>query len=499
MPPGLWPQAGVLLGLLALSAFFSSSETALFSLSLVQVRRLRESGGRSGRAVAHLLAYPRRLLITILVGNMVVNAALASVVAAVATELVGNEGLAIAIAVSTVLLLVFGEVTPKTFAVRHAERLARVVAPPLLVFAWAILPVRFVLRQVTNALLFVLRRGRLPAEPLLTRREIAAALEVGEAEGAIAEHEREILEHIIEFRQLDARELMVPRTEMVCVDEKATVAEALDLSEGLLPASEACADVAGSAVGKEEDGLRVDAPQGGPRCARELGAQEQVLMAEDGWMAAKIEDDCEGAPVDIVDAKQDKFTVERALLGIVAVGAQAVNLAAPKGEPCRCEPGIGFQRGACQLAFQHFPEDRIRRRLQAGDIGQETGRAGMGMRASDHGACGVQAQLVLQAQAKTFGDLQAYPQQVQTEEEQASITGFQQQCLSSKRVVDSLAATLPGGVALHGNTYGRCDVDLDRGCAQPVFRHGLTKSLSVPNSDPGAVCLRPHGHRGYHS
>ncbi len=229
MPPGLWPQAGALVGLLALSAFFSSSETALFSLSLVQVRRLRDSGGRSGRAVAHLLAYPRRLLITILVGNMVVNAALASVVAAVATELVGNEGLAIAIAVSTVLLLVFGEVTPKTFAVRHAERLARVVAPPLLVFAWAILPVRFVLRQVTNALLFVLRRGRLPAEPLLTRREIAAALEVGEAEGAIAEHEREILEHIIEFRQLDARELMVPRTEMVCVDEKATVAEAVDL------------------------------------------------------------------------------------------------------------------------------------------------------------------------------------------------------------------------------------------------------------------------------
>jgi len=227
MPPGLWPQAGVLVVLLALSAFFSSSETALFSLSLVQVRRLREAGGRSGRAVAELLAYPRRLLITILVGNMVVNAALASVVAAVATELVGDEGLAIAIALSTVLLLVFGEVTPKTFAVRHAEGLARVVALGLLWFARAILPVRFVLRHVTNGLLFLLRRGRLPAEPLLTRREIAAALEVGEAEGAIEEHEREILEHIMEFRQLDVRELMVPRTEMVCVDERATVGEAL--------------------------------------------------------------------------------------------------------------------------------------------------------------------------------------------------------------------------------------------------------------------------------
>jgi len=229
MPPGLWPQAGVLAVLLALSAFFSSSETALFSLSLVQVRRLREAGGRSGRAVAELLTYPRRLLITILVGNMVVNAALASVVAAVATALVGDEGLGVAIALSAVLLLVFGEVTPKTFAVRHAEGLARVVALPLLWFARVILPVRFVLRHVTNALLFVLRRGHFRAEPLLTRTEIAAAVEVGEAEGAIAEHEREILQHIIEFRQLEARELMVPRTEIVCVDEKATLAQVLCL------------------------------------------------------------------------------------------------------------------------------------------------------------------------------------------------------------------------------------------------------------------------------
>jgi CBS domain containing-hemolysin-like protein len=223
----LLPQLGGLVVLLVLSAFFSGSETALFSLSRAQGRRLRESGGRTGRAVGRLLARPRRLLITILVGNMVVNVASASLVAATATTLLGARGVGVAIGVTTLLLLLFGEVTPKTFAVRHAVALSRVVALPLLWFCVLILPVRFVLRHITNAVLFVLQQGRIHSAPLLTRHEFGAALEVGEEEGVIDEHEREMVEHIVEFREMDAREVMVPRTEMVCVAETATVEEAV--------------------------------------------------------------------------------------------------------------------------------------------------------------------------------------------------------------------------------------------------------------------------------
>jgi len=226
----LLPQFGGLALLLVLSAFFSGSETALFSLSRVQVQRLRESGGRSARAVADLLAFPRRLLITILVGNMVVNVAAASLVAALATSLLGDKGVGVAIGATTLFLLLFGEVTPKTLAVRHAEAIARAVALPLLGFSKLIFPVRVVLRHITNAILFVLRQGHIQSERLLTRREFRAALEAGQEEGVIDVHEREMVEHIFEFRQMDARELMVPRTEIVCVSETARIEEALALA-----------------------------------------------------------------------------------------------------------------------------------------------------------------------------------------------------------------------------------------------------------------------------
>jgi len=229
MPPDLLPRLVWLAVLLALSAFFSGSETALFSLSRMQVQRLRESGGRTGRAVADLLSLPRRLLITILVGNMVVNTTAASVVAVmVTTSPLGKEGVWVAIVGTALLLLVFGEVTPKTLAARKAEALSRAVALPLLWFSVAIFPVRRVLRYITNAVLFVLQRGHIQSEGLLTRHEFAAALEVSEERGAIDEHEREMVEHIFEFRQVAARELMVPRTEIACVGEDATIAEALE-------------------------------------------------------------------------------------------------------------------------------------------------------------------------------------------------------------------------------------------------------------------------------
>ncbi|MFW6161607.1 MAG: hemolysin family protein [Planctomycetota bacterium] len=228
MPPELLTEMGALAVLLALSAFFSGSETALFSLSRVQVQRLGKGGGRRGRAVAALLARPSRLLITILVGNMVVNTAAASLLAVLAARSrLGRWGVGVAIAASTALLLVFGEITPKTLAVRGAERFAAAAALPLLGFSKLIWPVRCVLRGITSTILFVLRQGQAAARPLLTEREFQAALEVSAEEGVIGEHEREMVEHILEFRDLDAREVMVPRTEMACVEESITVGEAV--------------------------------------------------------------------------------------------------------------------------------------------------------------------------------------------------------------------------------------------------------------------------------
>ena len=215
--------------LLLLSAFFSGSETALFSLSRSQVQQLRKSGTGAGQAVGQLLGRPRRLLITILVGNMFVNVATASVLASLATRLLGNKGVGAAIGVTTLLLLILGEVTPKTFAVRHAEGFSLFAARPLALFAKMIWPLRVVLAQVTGAILFLLRQGHVQSDNLLTRDDLQALVKAGESEGVVEEHETEIVENIFELRDIAAREIMTPRTEIVRIPETARVEDALAL------------------------------------------------------------------------------------------------------------------------------------------------------------------------------------------------------------------------------------------------------------------------------
>jgi Mg2+/Co2+ transporter CorB len=145
----LLPRFGALGILLGLSSFFSGAETALFSLSRVQVKRMAE-GTRSERMVTRLLAHPQHLLSTILLGNMVVNVVIASLVASTADQLFAGGGVAAALGASTFLLLVFGAVPPKTFAVAHAAAVSRAVALPLLFFSRLGTPVRLLVRWISN-------------------------------------------------------------------------------------------------------------------------------------------------------------------------------------------------------------------------------------------------------------------------------------------------------------------------------------------------------------
>jgi putative hemolysin len=216
--------------LLSLSAFFSGSETALFSLSKVQTERLRQENGKRGAVVAGLLDNPRRLLITILVGNMFVNVASASLIASSTTALLGNKGVGIAVGITTVLLLIFGEITPKTVAVHNAEPISRLVAYPIKLFSKLIFPLRVVLRFVTNTLIRVMAGGSIPVEDRFTTEEFRAMVEVAEEEGSIKEHEKEMLHTIFELRSITAAEIMVPRTEIVCTSEESTLQQVFDLA-----------------------------------------------------------------------------------------------------------------------------------------------------------------------------------------------------------------------------------------------------------------------------
>ena len=216
--------------LLFLSAFFSGSETALFSLSKTQIERFRQGNGKSGTIAARLLDTPRKLLITILVGNMFVNVASASLIASFATDMLGNKGVGIAVGVTTALLLIFGEITPKTIAVHNAESFSKLVAYPINLFSKLIFPLRIVLRIVTNFLMKFMGGDNIPVEDRLTTEELRVMVNIAEEEGSIRLREKEMLNAIFDLKNITAAEIMVPRTEMTCISEDSTVQQMFDLS-----------------------------------------------------------------------------------------------------------------------------------------------------------------------------------------------------------------------------------------------------------------------------
>lgn len=216
--------------LLFLSAFFSGSETALFSLSKTQRERFRQGTVRSGMIAARLLDTPRKLLITILVGNMFVNVAAASLIASFAIAILGNKGAGVAAGVTIILLLIFGEVTPKTIAVHNAETISRLVARPIQLFSKLIFPLRITLRVVTNFLMRFMGGSSVPVEDRLTTEELRAMVDIAEEEGYIKQGEKEMLNTIFDLRNITAAEIMTPRTEMICASEDSTLQQVLDLT-----------------------------------------------------------------------------------------------------------------------------------------------------------------------------------------------------------------------------------------------------------------------------
>jgi len=217
-------EAVVLLVLLILSGVFSGSETALVDLSIGRVEGLVKEGRRGALALYQLKTDPSRMLTTILIGNNLVNIA-ASVMATVfATGLFGSAGPGIAVGVLTVLILVFGEITPKSLATRYSERISLFIAPPLLVFMRLIFPLVWMFGHFTS---WVHGMTGSQGDPTVTESELISMLGHGEKEGAIEHGEREIIERVFEFHDLKVRDVMTPHNEIFALDGAQSVAGAL--------------------------------------------------------------------------------------------------------------------------------------------------------------------------------------------------------------------------------------------------------------------------------
>jgi putative hemolysin len=221
--------------LMVCSSFFSGSETALTALTKLQVHRIRGDKKKSSRAIILFLDEPRRLFITVLFGNTLVNMAFVSITGSlIFNNLFRGEhpGFAyvVAILTETFLLLIFGEITPKTFAINHSERIAQLVSRPLWFFSGVIYPFRRPLRLLTDMLLplFGVRSG--VEERPLTEEEIRAIVKTTEDMGALHTDEGRIIYNIFELHDIQAKEAMIPRTEMVCIDVSKTIQDAFDLT-----------------------------------------------------------------------------------------------------------------------------------------------------------------------------------------------------------------------------------------------------------------------------
>ncbi len=220
----------VLIVLLGLSAFFSSSEIAMFSLAAHRVEALREEGVRGSRTLDALKRDPHRLLVTILVGNNLVNIAMSSIATGLLAFYLGNQGQAVVIATIaiTALVLLFGESAPKSYAVENTESWALRIARPLKLAELVLLPLVAVFDYLTRVVNMV-TGGRSAIETsYVTRQEIRDMIETGEREGVLEEDEREMLQRTLRFNRTIAKEIMTPRLDMTAVPVEATIEEAIE-------------------------------------------------------------------------------------------------------------------------------------------------------------------------------------------------------------------------------------------------------------------------------
>lgn len=219
----------VIAALLLVSAATSASELALFALSPTQLRDLRERGGQSGQRVLDLLSKPRRLLATILIVNNLVNMGIAVLSTVAVTALLDTARMPaylvflIQVLVVTFIILLIGEVLPKVYATSHAMRVAQTVSGPLLMVRWFLKPLSETLVRSTS---FIEKRYRKRATQNISMDALGHALDLTKDASTTAEEQR-ILRGIVKFGNIDVRQVMRPRTEVVAFDREISFAQLL--------------------------------------------------------------------------------------------------------------------------------------------------------------------------------------------------------------------------------------------------------------------------------
>ncbi|MFH1126978.1 MAG: hemolysin family protein [archaeon] len=217
--------------LIILSGIFSGMETAIFSLSNIKVRNMVKQGKKGAKTLMKLKENPHKLLVTILVGNNAVNVAASALATFVVTKALGPTsvglGLGIATGLMTFLLLVFGEITPKAIAHQNAEKISLLAAKPLAFMTRMVSPAVWILEKITGFLIKMI--GGKPENHHITYDELRTTISVGAEEGIIRKDEEEIIHNIFDFSATSVEEIMIPRTDMFCLEANTRIKSALKM------------------------------------------------------------------------------------------------------------------------------------------------------------------------------------------------------------------------------------------------------------------------------
>ena len=215
--------------LIALSSFFSMSETALMSLSRIRLRHMMEADVPGAELVEKLTKDPNRLLGTILIGNSVANIGASAMATVLATNIFGNSGVGIATGIITVLVLIFGEITPKSIAKQKSEAVALRVAIPIEFIVIIFKPLVYIFTAISSLFIRILGGDPNEARSFITHEELKTMVGVSEEEGVLENAEKEMIFNVFEFADLQVKDIMVQRVDIVSVDKEASYDEVMDV------------------------------------------------------------------------------------------------------------------------------------------------------------------------------------------------------------------------------------------------------------------------------
>ena len=229
MEPGAAARLIVLILLLILSGFFSSAETAFTSLNRLKIKSLADEGSKRAVLVLSLIDQNAKFLSTILIGNNIVNIVASALTTTFAMDYFGSTAIGIATGILTLLVLIFGEITPKTMASIHAEKMAFLYAPVVKVLVILFTPLTFLVSGLAKGVMFILRIDTNKSGQHMTENELLTIVEASAEEGVIEKDEHEMINNVVDFGDTKAKDVMVPAINMTCVEDTVSYDDLIDI------------------------------------------------------------------------------------------------------------------------------------------------------------------------------------------------------------------------------------------------------------------------------